>query len=803
MRRCDQPPRMTDTPTPFLRHPPQQLRSAALWLLTAVMLWVSFLSFPIRTADDHLDSSWMQALGYALKHGLQAGTDVAFVYSPIGYFLTLVYDSDLFTGRILWELLVGAALAVTFTVLLSRIPQRSRRIALLALLLLFVPYQRDPLYLLAIVALTLLLARGRPRLAGLGAALALLAVISTTKFTYLMLTAVCVLAIAWATARQRSVGAAAAVCAAFLGCFVGAWALFDQSPRNIPAFVATSIEVARGYNDAMMRDGSLLELSLGVIVLLLALTSVLLATTIKPMRARRLLVATVMTGSLFLVWKHGFVRQDKGHVLVFFTFTATSVLILPGNVVLASGSSRRRTMAMTTAACVGLGLVGFFRRVPPWEFARVRAGHIAHNVMVLRSSDELRDRLEQNRARLKRLYDLPATRTAVGSNTIDLFSYEQGVLLLNELSYHPRPLLQSCSAYTPAMLARDARFLERADAPAFVLLKLQTIDRRMPVVDDCDALRVVLRDYIPVLTERGYILFRRSPRQGIRLQPVGGRPRSIEAMLGQSVSLSPLIGNTHFLSLGIDYTLPGMIAGLLYKPPPLYLEVRADDDTHYRFRIPRGMVRTGFVIDPLILGQSELLSWYLGEPLKRPTTIRVTSDRPARLLVRPVVRVRLESYQATMPHVSEAVSLAPLCFMFKTPPDAVVSIHPADCWPVEGEKVLMVHAPGQIRFKVQRGLHRLSGRFGMAPGAYEEGQTDGVLFRVKVICGNAEEVLFERYLDPLNTQADRGFQRLHLRFATEDSADVILETTVGPHGDDGWDWSFWTDVEVCTDPADS
>lgn len=789
---------MTEAPNPSQWLPSRRLRSVALWLLTTAMLWISFLSFPIRTADDHLDLSWMQALGHALKHKLQAGTDITFVYSPVGYLLTLVYDSDLFTQRVLWELLVGAALALAFTAALIHTTGRLTRIVLFALLLLFVPYQRDPLYLLGIVALTVPLLRGHPHLGALGGALVVMAIMSVTKFTYLMLASLCVAAIAVATWRHGTLRAAAAVCATFVGCFAAVWTVFGQSPRNIPAFIATSVEVAQGYNDAMMRHGSTLELSLGAIVLLLAVASVCLATITKPLGTRQLLVALVMTGSLFLVWKHGFVRQDKGHVVVFFTFTMTVSLLLPRDRLSGSGPGRLQALRTTTTLCVVLGLAGFSLRIPPWEFVRARTGRIAHSLMTVSSSQRLRDRLERDRARLKRLYDLPAIRTAVGRSTVDLFSYEQGVLLLNDLTYHPRPLLQSCSAYTPGMLAKDARFFERADAPAFVIFKLQTIDQRMPVVDDCDALRVILRDYVPAMTERGYILFQRRQGEGIRLEPAGGGPRMMEVMLGESLALSPLAGDTHFLSLEIDYTLVGRLGGLLHRPPPVYLEVQADDDTHYRFRIPRGMVRTGFIIDPLIFGQRELLSWYLGKELKRPRSLRVMAEGEAGLLFRRMVRARLESYRADMPPVSGAVSLAPLCFMFRTPPDAVNSAHPPACWPVHGEKVLMVHAPGEVRFRVRKGLHRLSGRFGIAPGAYEEGQTDGVLFTAKAIRGQAQETLFQRYLDPLSAHNDRGFQQLLVQFATEDSADVVLETSIGPHGDDGWDWSFWTDLQVYT-----
>ena len=96
------------------------------------------------------------------------------------------------------------------------------------------------------------------------------------------------------------------------------------------------------------------------------------------------------------------------------------------------------------------------------------------------------------------------------------------------------------------------------------------------------------------------------------------------------------------------------------------------------------------------------------------------------------VRVKVESYLAALPHVCSAVSLAPVCFMFETPPYSAQAAHSPDCWEVHGEKVCVIHAPGTVRLRAGRGLHRLSGRFGIAPGAYEQGRTDGVVFSVKI-----------------------------------------------------------------------
>src|SRR5205085_1685863 len=100
----------------------------------------------------------------------------------------------------------------------------------------------------------------------------------------------------------------------------------------------------------------------------------------------------------------------------------------------------------------------------------------------------LRRELEVKRERGRECWSLPRTRAVVGDAPVDLFSYSQGVLLLNDLNYRPRPIFQSYSAYTSYLAAVNAHHYRGGAAPEFVLLNLQPIDHRPATAEDGPAL---------------------------------------------------------------------------------------------------------------------------------------------------------------------------------------------------------------------------------------------------------------------------------------------------------------------------
>ena len=120
----------------------------------------------------------------------------------------------------------------------------------------------------------------------------------------------------------------------------------------------------------------------------------------------------------------------------------------------------------------------------------------------------------------------------------------------------------------------------------------------------------------------------------------------------------------------------------------------------------------------------------------------------------------------------------------------------------EGQSVLMVHAPGEMRFRVHPGKHTLTGQFGILKGAYNVGDdlppTDGVEFSAVIRETNGRELLlFKRFLNPLLREADRGLQTITTApFVTETEAELVLHTHPGAANNSRYDWSFWEAIKI-------
>jgi hypothetical protein len=784
-------------------HPTLSLaRGIAVKVLTgcvALLMWLSFMQLPSGPVTNHLDLSWMQAMGHALKHKLQAGVDCLFVYGPLGFFSTHVYDADLFYQKIVWELLTSAAFVVVFLIVTRRLEGRSKRIAFLSILVLLASYQKDSLYLLATVAIAVLCIRNANRgIVGMTAGIAVLSVLSAVKFTLFVMAALSALLIAVSVWRCRSRALGVGVAAVYVVlCFV-VWAVAGQSPGNLPRYVTSSLQMIGAYNEAMARYGDPFELMLGLTAVVV--TGVLIAVTVlfRPISLRQVLVGVVASISLFLVWKHGFVRHDRGHVLLFFPFPVMlSFLVIPRGV---RSKPVRRSVELLLVLSAVTCVTGFFVRLPPADFARTWTGRIRSRAHHLLFPRRFREDLDERLLEHRETYALPTIRGAVGRHTVDLFSYEQGLLFLNDLRYHPRPALQSCTAYTPRMIKEDAKFFMGENAPRFIVFKLQTIDWRYPIMDDSDALRVILQDYIPVLIERRYILFERSPGAGATFLPDGDAVLRKRVRLGQWVAVDSLGGDVQLLTLDVRYSPRGRLRNLLYKPPPVYLEMRAEGRDHAYRMVPR-MARSAFILNPMLPGQRELVWWYMGRELKRVGEFRVYVKPKDRTFFRRRLVATVVPCSVTVPSFQRAPRRNRFSFLFDTAPTHVESAHPAKCWYVDGRSVFVVHAPGEMRFRLPPGSHQVMGRYGIVPEAYVEGLTDGVVFSAAtVVPGGTETVLFERHLDPRDSVEDRGAQRLSLSFETQRGAELVLRTGTGPVGNDGWDWSYWTELDIITEP---
>ncbi len=773
--------------------PPDRLGPCLLGLLLALAAF----TVP-RPPALELDASWRMVLGYAFAHGLQWGHDIVFTYGPLGFVMGKTYWGQLFWPMVGWQVAHAALVGWLFV-------SEGRRLAPLArfffyaFALLFGVYYEDALQMIVLALLGWRVLRGLdrdPPRADLVAA-AVLALYGTIKFTNLLLAGFAVVVAIALAFHRRAPRPAAGLAAGFAGTVLIVWILCGQNPLHLPAYLVSSLEISGGYNDAMSTPSPAAPLRTALLVagLLAAQLALLVATS--PRRALALATAVLAAAFLFLNWKHGFVRAD-GHMIGFFL---CALVVVTG--LRFSDSSSRAVRWLRRALGVAAGLLclvgleqsipGLVRGIAGETQARLwqRGWELGHWPEFRQS---LRDRMHQQRLQ----YHLPEVHRAVGDATVDILGFEQALALYNKFNYRPRPVFQSYSAYNAPLARRNLAFFDSAAAPAFVLLKVQTIDGRLATMDDPLVLNYLLHAYDYVLTEKGWQLWRRRPDAPPAAQ-VAPRPlRTATVAFAENLELGTLAQQPLWLAADARPTLLGRLRKFLYKQPLLALVVEDTAGRTTRYRLPPDAGRTGFILTPLVADASDLMHLAGGRPARRVARFRVETEDGGDAFYRPGIAISLSALAPSTVGARHAAEIERARFgPFGVLPIAHRSLAPLCEQTIDGVPALIAHAPSRLDFVVPAEATTFSGRFGFPPGAHEgEGCTDGAEFRVVWSDGGAERVLFSRHLDPRNRIADRGLQPFSAPLTEVTSGQVSLVIDPGPRGDTGCDWTAWAELEM-------
>ncbi len=118
----------------------------------------------------------------------------------------------------------------------------------------------------------------------------------------------------------------------------------------------------------------------------------------------------------------------------------------------------------------------------------------------------------------------------------------------------------------------------------------------------------------------------------------------------------------------------------------------------------------------------------------------------------------------------------------------------------DGRKLLILHAPGSVTFRLRGEERSLAFNYGFRPGAYSGGgQTDGAGYTVELLRPNSPpEILFHRLLRPSDANPqDQGRHRVVIPLPPLGPADrLTLRIDPGPDRNNAWDWTYVTDLEL-------
>lgn len=757
-------------------------------VLIALGLWLAFIEMPMAP-EPGLDPSWHLVLIHAHRAGLQFGPEVAFTYGPLGFLASRFSFDGIPPTRLAWELAGKLALAMTF-VALSRGLSVGRR-ALLVLALLFVALQsfENVLTLCATLTVVTWLLPREARPWQNVAALAWLVLLSHMKFTFL---AQVLAGVAITTATMVARGErrrALAVAGGFAAGYLVAWSLSGQALLNLPSYLRYGWEISAGYTGAMSATTVTKSIFLtgGTIFALVALA---LGTALWSRADRSFTWPAVayLLVACFLSWKHAFTRAD-GHVLGFFNNTLLLALAVRPAL-----ESRRWSWF---DACPALCLVGFglFDVTPLTCSPRALLDRwAASSSELLAPAAASAARAERERVR-RDAEARPELAAIVGRGTFDLLGHDQIQVLMNDLAYRPRPIFQSYSVYTPALLRHNLRFFQSERAPEFLLARLQTVDGRLAAQDDSLVLAELRRRYdVEVCTDDSALL-RRKPVQPSSIDQPRELLTALTVKMGETVTLPERRDGALWLRARFVPTLRGRWRGAVGQPVKLRIMVTTDAGEERAFRLIPDIAAEGFIVQPLLDEQHDLNSLLRGRGVRWIRSFRFEPASAARHWSEVEVELFRLPELALTP-IAPYEDLVEGGFL-DVAPEAIHSDTRVERLVEDGRRALQIHAPGELVLRHPAGGRRLTGWYGLRRAVTAPGRTgDGVEFvvRLKHADGRVEEV-WRSWLDPFQREADRGPRPLDLELPAGDY-EVVLATTPGAAGDTSYDWSYWSEVRL-------
>ncbi len=584
----------------------RRIKTAA-WVVASCLTWLSIVYLPSDVLGPELmDPSCQGALSYFAEKQTQFGPEIMFTYGPLAYLVPEIYDGIFFKRKLISELISKLFMTLALVCIARQLPYLNRVFFFCFIWILATrfghSYPEVFFYFCMAAVSSIFGVSDSLRRYFLALALGFLAFVSLIKFTHLVYSTVIVALLSAYWASRKNLKACLLIPSAYISLIFIAWAMAGQSWTNFPRWISTSLEVVSGYQQCMglEPEAGILSVALAIAAVAASLFAISIYSLRKDLSGCFPLLCLAV--GYWVSWKHGLVRADD-HVNLFFGFCFLGFVAFPAFIDL----SRYRPRIMQALSGLGclLCLCGMYLQDSTFLTAgpTYAASNLFRTIRNLAFVTSYRETMRTQLLAERKRAECPRIKAEVGTATVDMFGYNQAIVLLNDLEYQPRPVFQSYGTYTPFLIRANADFYRSTEAPSYIISSLATVDDHFPSEDDSEALRVLLVDYDLVLAEKGWLLWKRSAFPKAVKEELTGT-EVMEKNFGQEV---PLSGNNLWCAIDIKERPLGRLRDFFYKPPPLFISFTDENHQESVYRILPTVARTGFILDPYLLSDVDIL----------------------------------------------------------------------------------------------------------------------------------------------------------------------------------------------------
>ena len=619
------------------------------WFPVFAAITIIALIVPLRPTLPVMGMDpWKLSMNAAVADRMKIGHDIIFTYGPYAALMTGIYHPALdrliiFSGLIVALGYLGAVLY------LAKHANRTAVLFFFVFLGWFLN-SRDALFFSYMLLLALCTAQfcmaprtGRhPSILELAYAVALcipVGLLPLAKENMIVLCAAMqILIVAWLLYHRHVTLASVAVVTPIISMLLF-WIAAGQPLGGLPEYFSSSFLMLSGYTQGMAAQENfrpnLMVRNAGEIVVFLLLCFAemrIVAASPNMAKASRAFLFVCFLLFLFAGFKSGFVRHDE-HSLVAANCLLFAVLLV--------GFGRwdrdvkillSLSVLLYAALSLRYGMRVRYTPVPQQDRGTKTAPEpVSHygsdlvsgvyvpllNGLRIRLSDRggLSREYDEELAKIRAEYTVPQA-----SGTFDIYPTDNADLLAWNVPWNPRPVLQSYAALTPELLLADERHLRTDKAPDHVLFQIRPSDEHLPSLEDGASWAALLDNYTVGATDDEFTHLDR--KKTIEFQSSFVVLQEGVYRTGERIALPPVEGPM-FAEIDLRQTLFGKIVDAAFKPTQIRLLLKLSDGTMRNYRVVPSMMKTGFVLSPLIEDTKDFNELVSGEePRLRHAVVR-------------------------------------------------------------------------------------------------------------------------------------------------------------------------------------
>ena len=384
--------------------------------------------------------------------------------------------------------------------------------------------------------------------------------------------------------------------------------IYTSNPSLLD-YMVNSFEIISGYSAGMSKGGSDLILLLGIIEIFF-IAILLLLVLIEGHTA----FALVLLFNTALIFKHGFVRQDFGHISQFAMFTSIIVIFCIGK------TRKQRTRIFAYGLCAYSILVGFVFTNEVNIYKTLKPRNVAKNIELVGYWSGLYSRNVKKKESWIDGLRLPDNIISnLRNKKVDIIPWDILLVKANQLNWKPRPIFQSYSAYSVAL--DDINFKSLLKEPRdYILYNFKSIDKRHPFFDEPKTFFYVYCNYQPSI--KMPYLINTSRLSNIILLERRSEPRNKSEgnKIGSGLSIpweTPYCIESNdnqiiMAKVKIYYSIIGKILKVFFRVAPVKMHVGYADGGDRHFRIVHENSSNGIIISHLPRDSHEALSFFKG-----------------------------------------------------------------------------------------------------------------------------------------------------------------------------------------------